>query len=207
MRAPWPWLASLAGAVALAGCGDDGGPGAASGDEALDGVALEATIEPGPDALVISYEIRNDGAEPVLVLNQVPVQDAPAGSRREISPDAVYVTRRGGGLVEVAKRTFDQPDGVDLYAPFLLDATVVDPGAVLGEDLTVPLPLEGRSLHSGADGGLDELPDRVERVVFCIGVIPTGGRDFGAGGEVISTNHGLDGQRLLCSDEVALPEG
>lgn len=36
---------------------------------------------------------------------------------------------------------------------------------------------------------------------------PAGDRDVGADGEVFTSIHGLKDQRLLCSDEVALPQG
>ena len=63
------------------------------------------------------------------------------------------------------------------------------------------------TVTSSASESVTELADPVERVVFCIGVIPAGDRDVGADGEVFTSIHGLKGQRLLCSDEVALPQG
>jgi hypothetical protein len=184
----------LAALVAVSGCGDGGG-----GPD----VAFTADVTAGEDGLDVSYRVTNESDGPVLVLNRVPVEDTSIREELESEPDRVYVTRRDGGLVEVAKRTFEKPDGLSLFAPFVLEATVLGPGATLEESLAVPFPLEGRSLYPEADDGLSELPDEIERVVFCVGVVeaPEGAAD----GEVARIEHGVGDQRLLCSDEVDLP--
>ena len=190
-------MAVVVAVAALGACGSDDDPG---GD--VTDAAFEATVEVDGDALAISYRVENTSGGALFVLNRVPVEDTSSDrSPLESEPDQVYVTSRGDGLVEVAKRTFARPEGVELYAPYLLDVTVLGEGEALEESLRVPLPLEGRSLYDS-----DELPDDVERVVFCVGVVPVPeGREVGPSGSVHQTEHGLRPQELLCSDEVELP--
>ncbi|MBW3556235.1 MAG: hypothetical protein KY454_04755 [Actinobacteria bacterium] len=195
-------LAVLA-ALAVAACGSGSEPRAIAEQEPLSGGSFEASVKRGAGGLDVSYRVANDSGASLLVLNRVPVQEAPAGTPLATDPAQVYVTHRGGGLVEVAKRTFTRPEGVELYAPWELEMTVLGPGRSLEESFTVPLPLEGRSLYPEHDGGLAQLPDPVEAVAFCVGVVPPPpGVDVGAHGSVFRDGHGLRGQRLLCSDQV-----
>ncbi|MBW3614499.1 MAG: hypothetical protein KY439_04210 [Actinobacteria bacterium] len=169
----------------------------------MSGVSFEASVKRAAGVLDVSYRLSNDSGASLLVLNRVPAKEAPAGTPLATDPAQVYVTHRGGGLVELAKRTFTRPEGVELYAPWEIEMTVLGSGHTLEESFAVPLPLEGRSLYPEHDGGLAQLPDPVETVVFCVGVVPPPrSLTVGEHGSVSRAGHGLRGQRLLCSDEV-----
>lgn len=198
-------IAVLVMAAGTAGCGDDGtGPRAISEEEPVEGLSFEASVDAGSGRLAISYRLHNGSGRTLLVLNRVPVREEVSRDKLQSDPGRVYVTNRGGGLVEVAKRAFKKPKGLNLNAPYVFDATVLAAGRALEERFEVPLPLEGRSVYPGADGDLSELPDRPERVVFCLGIAPAGDRPIGSNGDVFHTGHDVLGQRLLCSDEVPL---
>lgn len=126
---------------------------------------MSATVIRDGDRLRITYELRNRGATPVLVFDGVPEADGPGKQR--VDPQAVYVTARGGDTVEVAKRVFAVPDGLNPEAYARLRATVLPAGDAVAEQLTVPLPPRAR--HPYRD---DDLPGRVTQVVFCVGAAP-----------------------------------
>jgi hypothetical protein len=83
-------------------------------------------------------------------------------------PDAVYVTAAANDTVQIAKRVFDTPDGVDLDARGVIRGEIVPPGGETGERVRVPLPLVAN--HPYGPGQAGALPDPVRRVVFCLGV-------------------------------------
>lgn len=201
-------LLVVLGVLAVTACGSSGNPTDTAVRASLPGVSFDASIRHGVGTIEVSYRLGNDSGQTLLVLNRVPVKEGTAGTDLETEPNEVYITDRGGGLVEVAKRTFDRPDGVELYAPWELETTVLAHGETLEEALSVPLPLRGRSLYPDHDGGLADLPEPVRRVVFCVGVVPpTPSMDVGAHGSVFRTGHGLRGQRLLCSEELDVAAG
>jgi hypothetical protein len=130
-------------------------------------VALEASFERLGAALTVDYTVVNDEPVPVVVFNGVPGKETTSSPRPD--PDAVYVTAGDDGTVELAKRLFPVPAGVDPAAHFLLRGTVLAPGARLSERVTVPLPLRPRVPYGGAMSKPPSLPDPVRRVRFCVG--------------------------------------
>jgi hypothetical protein len=202
--------AALLGA-GLAGCGKerfvDYEPEPAQGGPRPD-VTFSATVTPRPDALEIEYRLANSGDAAVVAFTGVPRQ----GRTDVADPAAVYVTAREDGTVEVAKRTYRVPDGIDLDAPVPMRARILAAGEQVTERLTVALPLTGRRPY------VDDvrLPDPVERVVFCVGAarldtFPPALRD---GLPVPAPTQDTTGryawfphpspQHLFCSDPVAL---
>lgn len=199
--------AALATLVMLA-CGPSEEPRAITAQDPLPGASFDASLRQDAGVLDVSYRVANRSGASLLVLNRVPVEEATAGSPLETDPAQVYVTDRGNGLAEVAKRTFSRPEGVELYAPWELEMTVLGNGEILEESFSVGLPLEGRSLYPDHDGGLADLADPVRRVVFCVGVVaPPADLEVGPHRSVFRAGHGLRGQRLLCSDQLSLRIG
>jgi hypothetical protein len=150
-------------AAALSACGArpyaDYEPETPSGGQ-RPAVTFRATVQPGDDRLRITYKLVNSGPVAVVAYSGMQVGGEPAG------PDDVYVTARRDGTVEVAKRTFEVPDGADPDAAELVRGAVLAPGATLSEKVTVPLPLVGRRPYLS----VVKLPETVSTVVFCLGV-------------------------------------
>lgn len=71
------------------------------------------------------------------MFNGVPDPDDP--SRSDLN--AVYVTARKDGTVEIAKRTFDAPEGVGVAGPEFIWATILPRGGAVNERVAVALPL------------------------------------------------------------------
>jgi hypothetical protein len=121
---------------------------------------LTASIQPRQDNLGIRYTLRNNGSEPLV---------AYVGVTGEAASHAwdVYVTAREDGVVEIAKRTFAIPPGVNADSTGQIEGVVVAPGAEFSEDFAVPLPLKARRPYTTKV----KLPDPVRKVAFCLGVV------------------------------------
>ncbi len=159
-------VAALIAMLALTGCTDRGNP---PGEPRVTrpNATFQATVIRQADGLRISYRLRNTGSVPLIAYNGVPRTDAP--EKITPAPEAVYVTARADGTVELAKRTFPVPEGVNPYARLLVGGTAVAPGEELSETFTVPLPLIARRPYQEAMSTPPRLPDPVRRVVFCLG--------------------------------------
>lgn len=202
----------------LSAC-DDGGEGsngkpAASepadpaGTSTRPAAQFDVQVTPEEDEVQVTYRLVNQGLAPLLVPNRLPV---PAGAGVRYLSDQAYVTGGPDGLVQLAHRVFAWPDTDRKtweVAP-RVGVTQVAPGRSVSAELTVPLPLT-RNQPFGDDIGYGtiRLPDPVEDVVFCLGVI-TGSaaiplhEDDG----VLLTEHGNStnsAQHLFCSDPVPL---
>jgi hypothetical protein len=210
------FVAVTAAAVVLAGCTAPaaappaGDPSAAGAGEPPNStptgpppsVGFTASVSRAGEAVRISYRLVNEDGIDLYVLNRVLAQQDPDWYATE--PDDVYITGRSGATVEIAKRAFDIPPGTYWEVPYEIGATRLEPGGVVAEEFAVPLPLDRRHPYTIADAPI-RLPDRIESVVFCIGVTdrrPHTSRDsrepflF----EQISTSW----QHLLCSEPTLL---
>ncbi|MBE1486329.1 hypothetical protein [Plantactinospora soyae] len=123
-------------------------------------VTFDAEVTPRSGALAIRYTLRNQGAEPIVAYVGV------EGDAASHASD-VYVTARKDGTVELAKRTFAIPDGVNADSIGTIEGKLVAPGEEVTEEFTVSLPLKGRRPYVGAV----KLPDPVREVVFCLGAV------------------------------------
>jgi hypothetical protein len=131
-------------------------------------VSLQATFEHTGNALVVDYQFANDGSVPVVVFNGVPTKETTSTPKTD--PNAVYVTASADGTVDLAKRLFPVPAGVDPAARFLMRGSIVAAGARLHERVIVPLPPLARQPYAGASGPRGAaLPSPVRRVRFCLG--------------------------------------
>jgi hypothetical protein len=176
------------------------GPGPTAGPTVGPGLSFSAEVTAAGGQLRVGYRLRNDAAAPVVALNGVPASDTIDDP--PVDPNAVYATVRADGVVEIAKRAFAPPPGVNPAAPYQLAGTVVAPGAELTEELTVALPLHGRSPY-----GDDRLPEPVTRVVFCLGVLPDSMIGMRRDGTADRPVYGhmeftVAAQRLLCGQPV-----
>jgi hypothetical protein len=168
------WILLATGALAACQTSDaptgptpPGPTGTTAGSTVDADLSLSADV--GTDRLRLTYRLRNTGTAPMVVLNGVPAVDTVADPA--VDPGAVYVTARDDGTVEIAKRAFAPPPGVDPAAPFQLAGTVVPGGGEVAEEVTVSLPLRGRSPYGAVAGG-DRLPEPLGSIVFCLGVLP-----------------------------------
>ena len=204
----------------LAAC-DDGGEGSSAepaasepadppGTPTRPAAQFDVQVSPEEDGVRVSYRLVNQGSAPLLVPNRLPV---PAGAGVRYRSDLAYVTGGPDGLVELAHRVFAWPDSDRKtweVAP-RVGVTQVAPGRSVSAELTVPLPLT-RNQPFGDDIGYGtiRLPDPIQDVVFCLGVLPGASsgviplhRDDG----VLLTEHGNStnsAQFLYCSDPVPL---
>ena len=202
------WILLATGALAACQSSDPptgptptGPTGPTTGSPVEAEVSFSADV--AADRLRLAYRLRNTGTAAVVALNGVPATDTVADPA--VDPNAVYVTARDDGTVEIAKRAFAPPPGVAPAAPFQLAGTVVAPGAELTEELTLPLPLRGRSPYDD----VDQLPDPVRRVAFCIGVLPDtmiGMRRDGTADRPVygHMDFTVGAQRLVCAEPVPL---
>lgn len=123
-------------------------------------VEFTATIQEQADALAISYRLRNKGTEPVVAY--VGVEGDPVSHQWD-----VYVTAREDGTIEIAKRTFAIPPGVNADTIGTIEGVIIAPGGEFAEDLRVPMPLMGRRPYVSTV----KIPTSPDRKVFCIGVV------------------------------------
>jgi hypothetical protein len=182
-----------------------------------------ATVQSGSGTLHISYQISNDSGDELIVLNRVPVYSAAGSARHDVN--AVYVIGGGDDRVQVAKRAFTMPEGIERvqYAEML--GETLGAGRTLSEDVTVPMPLH-RIYPYGDDlgHGVIRLPDRLAEVIFCLGVVRRAdlGSDLGSelsprpsedtsppppGERTVTLAHSpavAAAQHLFCTDPVAL---
>ena len=210
-------------ALWAAGCADSAGGGpdrrpVENGGEPADppGAAEKpparfvGRLDVGDSGVTVRYSVTNRGREPLLVVNRLP---KPSGAGVRYTPDRGYVAGHGEDRVLVSQRAFPWPDSdrIGFAQPPMVGVTRLPPGASTRAEVTVPLPLQ-RSHPFGDDLGYGtiELPDPVEQVEFCLGVIappfpPALSLHRDDGTEVI--NHGNaahQAQYLFCTEPVPL---
>lgn len=165
------WLATVVGLAMAAGVSSCGGSAyvdyepAAKPTGPRPDVAFRASITRQGDGLRIDYRLANTGSTPVVVFNGVLRRD----DRSRSDVDAVYVTARRDGTVEVAKRTFSVPEGIEVAGLEFIWATIVPAGKAVGEGVAVPLPLKPYRPYQAFLDQPIKLPDPVKRAVFCVG--------------------------------------
>lgn len=190
--------------------GQDGDPSIAQGGEPVD----PAVEVPAPDAsfdadvvvegetVRVSYRISNDGDTPVLLVNRVPDR----GSSGALSDRRAYVVGTADGVVQVGQRLFARPDTdrTSWDSDPDVGLTRLRPGQSLAIDVEARLE---RYSPWGDDLGYGTitLPDPVEAVQFCLGVVaePDASRILEQDGEALMTTHGSTAdQYLFCTDPV-----
>lgn len=151
------------------GCADP-----ASGASAALGTTLTADVSAAGNGIEVRYEVVNDGATPVYVVQQLPY---PAFSMN-YSPQNYYLTPGTDGVIEVAKREYWPPETCKvpmLYAPPPPALAVqLDPGARIAETFVVDRPVQVRNPYG--DDVLTQLPlvpDPASRFRYCVGVAAT----------------------------------
>lgn len=157
------------------------------------GVSMTAVIRPMPAELVIDVQVRNQGQAPMLLTDRM----LRPGDQKQVG--GAYVLPGDDDQVEVSHRLLPLPEGVAFAAPPVIGATTLAPGAERRWTLQLSLPLAPNGL------GPDEqpLPDPVEAVVYCLGVLP---ELPGLGPDPV-LEHGsrvAERQTLLCSDPIPL---
>lgn len=213
---------ALVGTLVVAGCAGaeeeqvpdptstEGGPAEPAQEALRPDVDFAADLTLGADAVAVSWTLTNTGDRPLLVVDRAP---RASGASVVYDPSVAYVVGADDGLVQVASRLFHAPetDRMSWARPPRAGATELAAGATLARELAVPLPLV-RSSPWGDDVGHGpiELPDPVEAVQFCLGVLagePQPSWGPGADGDVVVLNHGggaVAAQHVLCSDPVPL---
>ncbi|MFI5622280.1 hypothetical protein ACIA03_02340 [Nocardioides sp. NPDC051685] len=194
-------LASLltAGGLMMSGCAK-----APEGERKIDGVRFESEIATAGDALEISYRVVNDADTDVYVIDSVPTYAN--GALQPESADTVYVLGSGGSRAEVSKRVFALPDDKTFAQMPAVGWVELAAGEELKRDVRVPLPLE--EYRPFDDDSVPGLPDPVEEVIFCVGVLDL--RDLypdGVPADVTGLAHSdsaAEAQQIFCSDPTSL---
>ncbi|MEV6969176.1 hypothetical protein AB0M47_29090 [Hamadaea sp. NPDC051192] len=165
-------------------------------------VGFTADVRVEGQSVHISYQLTNQSPDELLVLNRVP-----AGGKTD--PNAVYIVGRSGThVVEIGKRAFAMPDTdkVSWAQAFRVGVTKVPPGQSVGEQLTVPLPLKRNHPYGDDYGdGAISLPDPIEQIVFCLGVVRASEAKGLAADETLPhLSSTTSVQHLFCSNPVDL---
>ncbi|PZS31481.1 MAG: hypothetical protein DLM59_09875 [Pseudonocardiales bacterium] len=129
-------------------------------------VSFTAGLTERSGSVQITYRIVNTGPVPLVIYDGAPSEHGAATST--LVPEA-YVTARENGTVEIARRTFPVPPGVHPVALAVLRGTILPPGKTASGSFAVALPLTPLRPYMGS--AEIRLPDRVERLVFCLGVV------------------------------------
>ncbi|MFD7077557.1 hypothetical protein ACFV9G_25325 [Nocardioides sp. NPDC059952] len=194
-------LASLltAGGLVMSGCAK-----VPEGEREIGGVRFESEIATAGDALEISYRVVNDADTDVYVIDSVPTYAN--GALQPASADTVYVLGSGGSRAEVSKRVFALPDDTSFAQMPAVGWAKLASGEELKRDVRVPLPLE--EYRPFTDDSVPEVPDPVEEVIFCVGVLDL--RDLyseGVPADVTGLAHSdsaAESQQIFCSDPASL---
>lgn len=169
-------------------------------------VEFTASVQPRTGAIDIRYRIVNRDDKVLYALNRVFSPEAV--DEFESTPNAVYVTVRPGGGVEIAKRAFDLPPNMMADVPAMLSGTPLVPGESVEESFSVSLPLARHHPYGNSpDHGPTALPDPIRYVVFCLGVVDVAPQAIPAAPGKLIYYHdtGVTGaQHVFCSDRVSL---
>ncbi|MEU6133879.1 hypothetical protein [Nocardioides sp. NPDC047086] len=194
-------LASLltAGGLVMSGCAN-----VPEGKREIEGVRFESKIAAAGDGLEISYRVVNDADTDVYVVDSVPTYAN--GALQPPSADTVYVLGSGGSRAEASKRVFPLPDDKTFAQMPAVGWVRLAAGEEMERDVRVPLPLE--EYRPFDDDSVPELPDPVEEVIFCVGVLDL--RDLypeGVPAEVTGLAHSdsaAESQQIFCSESEKL---
>ena len=190
-------LASLltAGGLVMSGCAK-----VPDGEREIEGVRFESEIAQTGGALEVSYRVVNDADTDVYVVDSVPTYAN--GALQPASADTVYVLGSGGSRAEVSKRVFSLPEDKSFAQMPAVGWVKLAAGEEMKRDVRVPLPLE--EYRPFDDDSVPELPDPVEEVIFCVGVLDL--RDLypkGVPAEVTGLAHSdsaAESQQVFCSE-------
>lgn len=185
-----------------------GGPTEPSQEAPRPDVDFTAEVTPGSDAIAVSWSLTNTGDRPLLVVDHL---QRASGASVIYDPETAYVVGGTDDTVQVAQRLYDLPETDTMsYAQLpTAGATELAPGDTIERELSVPVPLV-RASPWGNDLGAGPiaLPDPIESVQFCLGVIagdPQPSWGAGRDGDVVVLEHGSEAvaaQHVLCSDLV-----
>ena len=203
-------LAVAVGAGALTGCGDDdadaGGrdPSRSRGAARPADAALTVQIDRVGESLRIGWSVTNDGDADLVLFDGRQADDAP-----DADMVGAYVTAGNDAGVEIARRVFPVPDGVEVDGAMPGTTGVrLRPGDVASGRELVVLPPE--YLPAAPAGGGEPPPGDATSAVFCMGVGPLDALDARPSADasdryfVRHSESNADQQTLLCGDPVEL---
>ncbi|MDR7312399.1 acylphosphatase [Nocardioides luteus] len=189
----------MVGGLVTAGCAK-----VPEGEREVDGVRFESEVTRSGSALEVSYRVANRADVDVYVVDAIPAYAN--GSLQAKSANTVYVLGSGGDRAEVSKRVFALPDDKTFAQMPAVGWAEVAAGEELRRDVSVPLPLD--EYRPFTDDSVPKLPDSVEEVIFCVGVLDL--RDVypeGVPTEMTGLAHSdsaAEAQQIFCSDPVPL---
>lgn len=174
------------------------------GEREIDGVRFESEIAQTGGALEVSYRVINDADNDVYVVDSVPTYAN--GALQPASADTVYVLGSGGSRAEVSKRVFALPEDKSFAQMPAVGWVKLAAGEEMKRDVRVPLPLE--EYRPFDDDSVPKLPDPVEEIIFCVGVLDL--HDLYPKGVPVEVNglahsdSAAESQQIFCSDSAAV---
>jgi hypothetical protein len=139
--------------------------------------------------LTWQWTLRNDGAEPIVVL------DGPIGG----APDPqLWVTPGDDDTVEVAYRFLAPPDGVTVAQPISQTGHTIAPGASAQGTARIRLPLAVRHPYAASFDPPLTLPGGSPDIRFCVGVVRATDARPHPGGAYAHLKSAVDKQHITC---------
>ncbi len=193
--------------------------GCADGEESPYGEFGPSSSAPAPDAtfdaavsvsnaeIKVSYTLANDGDEPLLLINRPGVA---AGAGVRYREDAAYVTEDAGGGALLSQALFGIPDSDQTWESIpRVGVTEVKAGETVEVEVTSAVPLSWfHPFGSDFGSGAMSIPDGVEEVRFCLGVVaPPFPESMTPRTEEDGTRtvgHASAAQHLFCSESAAI---
>lgn len=170
------------------------------GEREIDGVRFESEIARAGDSLEVSYRVINDAEADVYVIDSVPAYAN--GALQPPSAAAVYVVGSGGNRAEVSKRVFAVPKDRSFAQMPAVGWVKLVAGKEIERDVRIPLPLEENRPFD--DDSVPKVPDPVEEVIFCLGVLDLSTLyPDGVPAKVTGLAHSdsaAEAQQIFCSD-------
>lgn len=113
--------------------------GHAMGENTEPAISLEVRWSAGDGHVTGAYRVENRSAARLMVFDRL--YHTQRSGRRTVDPDFAWRRIGGDGVVSVEKLVPEIPRDIDVMAPELPYARVLDPGAVLEGRAVVPVPV------------------------------------------------------------------
>jgi hypothetical protein len=173
---------------------------------------LDAILSFAPDAatgrlgLAVYYRLLNDGAEPMLVHDHVPLSLGSATLPEDLDPTHAWVFM-SGSRIRVSKQGFAPAPGVRFMAAPVMGARVLEASGMVTGEAWAPLPATLDVPGAEFDAPRAPLDPNASEWEFCLQVTEGAqGRPSGVDPDVLEVPAAAPGDgELICSEPMRLP--